>query len=99
MSKVIPLILALLFLIPLAVVSAQVSYEVEEENVVLVIERSGDILLSYNLTIRVTSGVVARYVSIGMPSSKFDILAASEIYEEGGIREISYDKVIEGDYY
>ncbi|MEM0041652.1 MAG: hypothetical protein QXU23_04340, partial [Candidatus Korarchaeum sp.] len=76
MNRVITPVLMLLLLIPLAAVSAQVSYEVEEEDVTLVIEGSGDILLSYNLTIRITAGTVTSYVSIGMPSRNFDVLTA-----------------------
>ncbi|MEM4581487.1 MAG: hypothetical protein QW092_03890 [Candidatus Korarchaeum sp.] len=98
MNRVITPVLMLLLLIPLAAVSAQVSYEVEEEDVTLVIEGSGDILLSYNLTIRITAGTVTSYVSIGMPSRNFDVLTALEIYE-GEARRISYEKVIEGSYY
>lgn len=92
-----PPILAMLLLIPLVTASAQVSYEIESEDVVLVIEKSGEVLLSYNLTIHVISGTVSRYVAVGMPSQNFDVLAAYEIHEGGG-REVSYE-VIKDDYY
>lgn len=98
MRKVILPALILLILIPLVTLSAQVSYEIEGEDVVLVIEKSGDVFLSYNLTIHIISGTVTSYVSIGMPSQEFDILTALEIYKEE-VREISYEKVIEDDYY
>ncbi|RDD53819.1 MAG: hypothetical protein BA066_02455 [Candidatus Korarchaeota archaeon NZ13-K] len=96
-KAIIPSLIALL-LIPLVVASAQISYEVDEEEVLLIIERSGDVLLHYNLTISVISGVVSRYVSIGMPSKDFDVLLASEVYGSE-LREVDHERVIESDYY
>ena len=92
------LVVLLLLMIAPIIASAQVSYEVEDESVVLEIEESGDVLLSYNLTIHVTSGTVARYVAIGMPNSRFDVMKALEM-RDGEAREVEYEKVIEESYY
>ncbi len=89
--------LSLLMIAPI-VTLAQISYEVEDEAVILEIDESGDVFLSYNLTIHVTSGTVARYVTIGMPNSRFDVLKALEMIN-GEAREVDYDKVVEESYY
>ena len=91
-------LLAVLIATPILLSSAQVSYEIEEEAVVLEVESSGDVLLSYNLTVKVLSGTVSEYVSIGMPSRSFDILEALEI-SEGAARRVESSKVVEDSYY
>jgi len=92
------LVVLLLLMIAPIMAAAQISYEVEDESVILEIDESGDVFLSYNLTIHVTSGTIARYVAIGMPNSRFDVLKALEI-RNGEAKEVEYEKVVEESYY
>ncbi len=97
------LILLFLFisalLTPLVNASGQIVYEIEREKVILDIQRSGIVYLRYNLTLKVKSGTIARYVSIGMPSPSFSVLEAEEIFPDGRVVKVSAEEIRENSYY
>ncbi len=86
-------------LIPLMNASSQIVYEIDREKVVLDIQRSGIVYLRYNLTLRVESGTIARYVSIGMPSPSFRVLEAEEVFPDGRVIEVNAEEIREDSYY
>ncbi len=64
---------------------AQISFEVVQEKAVLEVDKSGDVYLHYNITFRIKSGVVSKYVRIGMPVKTFEVLEVKEIYPDGRV--------------
>jgi len=85
--------LVLLILVLIAPVLCQEKlFYVKKEWCKLSIEKSGKVLLLYNVTIRVEKGVIEKYVSIGMPCPDFTVISAREL-ETGA--KLSYKKIVD----
>ena len=67
-------------------------FYVEKEWCRLSIEKSGKVLLLYNITIRVEKGSIKRYVSVGMPCPDFNVITAYEL--ETGVK-IKYESTVD----
>ncbi len=69
---------------------AQITFEVTQERVILEIDKTGDVYLDYNITFRILSGVVSKYVRVGMPVGSFEVLEVREVYPDGRVANPSF---------
>ncbi|HDD64475.1 MAG TPA: DUF2207 domain-containing protein [Thermoprotei archaeon] len=69
---------------------------IEKEWCLLIIDKSGDVYLTYNLTVSVLSGAIKSYVTVGMPVKSFEVIEVRELETD---TKINYESIIEGDYY
>ncbi len=97
--KIALLIITIILVIPLLSVQSQISYEINREKAILDIGASGKVLLRYNLTLKVISGRISHYVSIGMPISSFSVYLAQEVFPNGKVVNVKYSEIREGSYY
>ncbi len=85
------LLIVLLLISTLSFISlAQISFEIVNERAILEIDKSGDVYLHYNITIKILSGTVSRFVRIGMPVSSFEVLDVKEVYPDGRVETPKY---------
>jgi len=72
-------------------------YHIVKLHVVDYVEKDGSMHITYNITVKVDSGAIRRYLSVGIFGPDFDVIEAREI-ETGAL--ISYEKrVSENEYY
>ncbi len=76
----------------------RLSYEILREYVRLDVQPNATVFLFYNLTVRVDSGSISRFVRVGMPKGGFEVLYAYEAWPEG-LREVDFSEIEEGGYY
>ncbi|RLE80815.1 MAG: hypothetical protein DRJ52_05560 [Thermoprotei archaeon] len=93
MSRKIIVLLLLTALILISSIKCQEKlFYIEKEWCLLSIEKSGDVFLLYNITVKVIKGSIKSYVSIGIPCPDFSVLEAYEL-ETGA--KLKYKKTVD----